>query len=157
MSDRDPYREAGKISYVKAEDYRGEGGKPNTVWVGVDMDGTFQGFGGLCLEPKDIKIFLQELQSAFGVKNQEDLVGQKCYALRAFPTWNEPIWGIESVKTGRAVTLKTLRKAMGYPSPDRLEETKKSLESSISMHERRATEDRLALRKIHASYKDWDQ
>lgn len=154
--ERDPYREFGKITAVKAEEFRGDGGEPNTVWVTWEAEGTGQGFGGLMLDKKGIKVFLDMLCDTFGTRIPEQLVGKPCYALRAFGGWNEPIWGLESGETGRRFTLKSFRTAMGYEAPSRFEETTKSLKSSIAMHERRAAEDRLTLNNLKKTYKDWD-
>lgn len=156
----DAHRQKGKISYVKVENYRGEKDDPNTAWVGVDFNGSGQGFGGLYLDEKAIIGFQKSLTEVFGVEKFEDLVGKECYALRSFSNWNATITGLESFETGRRMTVNDFRRAMGYKVElNELQESIKRTNESIAFHERRAAEERLEIVKLKRGqdYVEWDK
>lgn len=155
--ERDQHHELGKIDYVKVENWRGEG-EPNTVMIGIDLDaGCHQGYGGLHLPDASARAnFLRMLRWTFGVDGNSDLKGQKCYVLRSFTGWNEPIIGLESVETGRSMTTNQFCALEGYKVENALVKRKESILSSIEHHKRRIADDERTLKNLEADYKEWD-
>lgn len=131
-----------------------------TCNIGVNFGGTHQGFGGLCLDPESLKAFVAELCEAFGVRDREALVGQRCYALRALGEWNEPIERLESLGTGRRFTITGFRRRH-YPkhATSRLEDEIRSARGEIEWAQRRANEARERLARLESNesgYVDWE-
>ena len=93
-----------------------------------------------------------------GVMNQKDLVGQKCYVLRAFSGWNEPICGLESIDGKRRMTVNDwCRKEFGKDkAKSRLEQEKESLQSSIERAHRQISENKVRLQNLANDYVEWD-
>jgi len=154
-------RETGVFSYVKVENYRGDGGPPNTVSIGIDFNGggSHQGWGGLYLpSEKEQQVYLKMLCETFGVSKPEELKDVAVVALRSFEGWNEPIVGVENPKTGARFTTKKFRDAMGYPDPSVtvLQERRQSLRNRIA-RARQQEEDAVAeLASINSKYTEWD-
>ena len=151
----DSHRERGTIAKVRVEDFRGDGDKPNTVNVGIEFKSSYQGFGGLMLDEKNIKEFVSQLCYTFGVKKESELAGKECFALRAFSTWNEPIVGLESVDTGRKFTVMAFRTSQGFESPTAYESEVKSLKNRIASAERQISDAENRLQKLASDYVEW--
>lgn len=152
------HREEGVITQVKIENYRGEKGPPNTVSIHIRfVEGGAQNFGGLMIPSKiEIETYLSMVCLTFGVKEWKDLLGQECYALRAFSGWNEPIHGLESVTTGRKFTNNQFRKFMEYPHESMIIEEKQRLERRIVNAENDLQRFRKDLDDLKKNYVEWD-
>jgi hypothetical protein len=145
-------REEGVVTsvFVGKEDHGIE-----TCYVMLNFGGSCQGFGGVALQTKKIqKSFVSDLCKAFGVKTHEDLVGKKCFALRCWETWNEPIEGLEA-EDGKRFTLTGWRKKMGFPS-DRLEAQKESLQAEIRCAARRIERCQQELATLEQNFTSWE-
>ena len=149
----------------------------NTCYVMLDLDdGGTQGFGGLILEGGLLKSFESDLFWLFGTGcavltwgaggtdkaygTEEQLVGQKCYALRALrPCGSEDeIVGLESAETGRIMTIEGWRKRNGVgPTGSPLEEKRGRIERDIEWHRLRIREQEARLATLGDGYKQWDE
>lgn len=148
------HKELGTI--VSAREEASHGGKPNTVLIGWDGGGSYQAFGGLLLNKDDQRLsFMHAVMRAFGVKNFDDLVGKKCFALRSFPTLNEPIEGLMSVDTGRVMTIRQWRRHEGFEHPTRLEQKSDSLRNEIIAAQRRIFDCEERLMTLREDYIEW--
>ena len=78
-------RELGIVDYVT---YGKEDHDILTCSIGIDFDGSHQGFGGLCLDEKVGPDFVNSICELFDVSFLKDIVGKKVYALRCFSDWN---------------------------------------------------------------------
>lgn len=127
------HREEATITKVVVENFReGPDAEPNTVNVWLEFAGGGASmFGGLALDLDGINVFLSMLMATLGVSKQENLVGQKCVALRSFGGFQEPIEGIESRTAGRRFTIRSFRKAMNFPAPSNLEQRTARLKLDI--------------------------
>lgn len=151
----DAYREHGTINSVKGPHTEDHG--ILTTWVFIDFTkGCSQGFGGIMLDAKLAESYTKDLCAAFGVKTIEDLAGKKCYALKSFSGWNEPIEGIESADTGCRFLHNRWRKKHFMDTTDVLSNRKKSVENEISFLNRRLDEEKLKLTKLSKDFVDWD-
>ncbi len=152
------YKEEGVIESVKIQDYRDDGDRPNTVWIFIDyVSGGRQGFGGLCLPTeKDINSFLLSVMTAFSVTDAKKLVGKRCYALKAFDTWNEDVVGLMSFDTGDKMTVNSWRKSAGYPVKLIIDEKRESMRRSIENWRNRIWEEEKRLRELDQHYREWD-
>lgn len=156
---RDNHREPGTIRAVKLEAYRGgPDDPPDTAWVFMDFDaGSSQGFGGLYLNsPEVVDGWVKHFTEAFGVKKYEDLVGKKCYALRSFGGWNEPIHGLETLD-GKRVTVNTFRKSVGFEVKEtEMQRKVRDIKTSIERMKRQIAEQEENLATVNEGYKEWD-
>jgi len=128
-----------------------------TSYITIDFDsGGTQGFGGLCLNnKKTAKSYTDDICKIFGVKNLEDIVGMKCYALRNFDTWNEIISGIETLD-GKRFTHYAWRKKMfpnyvKHPLAEKLE----SLNRDLEYLKKRIVQTELEIASISEKFVDW--
>ncbi len=152
------HREEAVIDYVSVENFRGgKEGEPNTVNMGMKMGGCHQGFGGLSLPDKKLQdAFLETVMMVFGVTKPSDLVGKRCYVLRAFSGWNEPIAGLESLDGKKRMTINGFRKAMGFEVDNRFKEEEKSLRQDILRYKERIESARHRLKTMDDDYVEWD-
>jgi hypothetical protein len=153
---KDSHKEPGTIAKVRIENFRDDGADPNTVNVGIEFKGSYQGFGGLMLPTKALQdAFVNQLMSAFGVRKIQELAGKECFALRSFSTWNSPIVGLESVDTGRRFTISAFRKSQGFNSPTPYEEEVESLNLHIASAERQIADSKKRLAVLASDYVAW--
>lgn len=128
-----------------------------TSYITIDFDsGGTQGFGGLNLGNKKIaKSYTDDICKAFGVKNLEDIVGMKCYALRNFSTWNEIICGLETLD-GKRFTHYAWRKKM-FPEHTKhpLAEKLESLNDDLEYFKKKIEQTELEIAGISEKFVDW--
>jgi hypothetical protein len=128
-----------------------------TMWVGIEMGGNYQRFGGLVLDKNLAEDYVRQLCRTFGVTTLDELEGEECYALYSFGTYSDPIEGIESVKTGRRFLHQTWRKQHFPETPDVLEEKRASILREIAWAEGRAAEERVRLATVGQKFVDWEK
>jgi hypothetical protein len=152
------HREEAVITKVVVENFReGPDAEPNTVNVWLEFGGGGASmFGGLALDRDGINVFISMLMATLGVSKQEDLVGQKCIALRSFGGFQEAIEGLESRTAGRRFTIRSFRKAMNFPAPSNLEQRTQRLKDDIARAERQIKEDKLRLKQVADNYVEFN-
>lgn len=85
-------RELAVVSYEKVDDER-----CLTHWVGLKSPdgGWVQSFGGIVFGQNHLDDWKAELCALFGVSSIEQIAGRQCFVLRCWPTWGEPIEGLD--------------------------------------------------------------
>ena len=156
MSRDDDTRELGTIRSTRFGPERDRGFKVCEVFIDFDGGGT-QGFVfGLGDKPGMAKQVRGEICALFGVRTEKELVGQKCYALRCFPGWNEVIEGLETLD-GKRFTRTSWGRRMGYKVRDNLEERRESLLGRIQSLQRQIAYNRETLSKLDRNYVNWGE
>lgn len=117
------------------------------IWVveiAFDFDGSGQSLQFCTGDEATTQRVEGEFRKLFG---GTPLKGRNAFALRAFPTWNTPITGIEV--DGVRVTRS------GLFGTDELAEREASIQRDIDHHARRIREDTAQLGTIRAEFVDW--
>lgn len=162
----DPRRELGVIESVSIPATGNSDPREQTVFVfwKAAFGSSGQGFGGLYLPAKANRdLFIREVGKIFGIKNAktEDLVGKSVFALRVGGGWGDVIEGLESVETGRIITLDTFRKALdpGYKIPNLRTQEIDDAVRSVTVAEERLAEAKRNLERVVASveYINWNE
>jgi hypothetical protein len=110
----------------------------------------------MCLSSEEHVVAARsELLVLFGVATETELLGQGCYALRAYDRWGEDICGIEA-PNGQRFTRHAFAKRMGYKTQDERETRRKSLLSTVAWTERRRDEALQELTTLDDGYVDWE-
>ena len=115
--------------------------------------GAYQAFGGLSLTPETGADFKAELCAFFG-RSFDALKGAKCYTLRSFSGWNEPIEGLE-LENGKRFVLTAWRRKHWPATESRLDARKKSIQGEIEWLTRRIREETAKLAELEADYTEW--
>ena len=146
-------RELGKISDFRSGE---EDHGIITCVIGIDFNGSHQGFGCLALDEDLLSKFEQDVCDTFNVKTMDELIGKSCYALRCFGFHNDPIEGLESVDTGKRFTISSWRKkhvSIKHDSP--LQRKIKDLKSRIESNRANIIRYTSELESIYSDYTDW--
>lgn len=138
-----------------------------TCSIRIDFKGSTQSFGNLCLDEKLGPDFVRAVCENFGVKvpsapTQRELreclnqlVGQRCYALRCFDDYNTPIEGLEN-QYGDAFLLTTWRRQY-FPDTESPFETRKAeLRQRIESAKQQIARAKVTLAKLPSEYYDWE-
>lgn len=145
-----------------------------TCYVFIELDGGVQAFGGLVLQGESLAWFESDLNWLFGLgaavltwapgetakaySLPEQFVGQEVYALRPWGTNNDAIVGLESVATGRVMTIEGWRKRHNLgPSGTPLEEKRKSIFNEIDRLRWQIKDHERRLEKLEEGYVQWDE
>lgn len=143
------YAEHGTIANV----FRGEAHGIETISIGIDFEGSQQGFGGLALQTKALADdFAADLCATFGVGKLDDLRGKRCTALRCFPYNNEPIEGLEA-PDGRRFILTAWRRRHYPDTLTPLNERSESIRGDIVRLKLQIAERTTLLARLAADYR----
>jgi hypothetical protein len=146
--------------YITSVQVGGGGDGPDTVWVGIslgDNNGAFQAFGGLSLPTEELRAsFITAVADAFGVSDGQKLAGKPCYALRSFNIWGDTICGLESVDTGRKMTVRAWRVSRGMPAISAYEERTAQLNTQVEAVEAQLQELKSRQAKAAELYFEWE-
>lgn len=129
-----------------------------TTWITIKFDeGGQQGFGGLILDAKTNKDFIQKICKLFYVTDLKELHGKKCNALFSFGRWNETMEGLEN-SYGERFTLYSFRKKH-WPDDVKnpFDAEKERLQKEVERHQAAVKEARERIKKLKAGYTDWSK
>lgn len=155
MNVSDTQRESGRIKSLKFgydHDHR--------VWTFcADIRGSVSGDQGFALTfdaESQLKEFVRDVCTCFGVADAEILTGAPCYALRCWGTHSEDMEGLESEATGNRITRtgwarENKRGPIFSPGERRVQ----SLQGEIAHFERRLAEEKAKLAAVFDNYIDW--
>ncbi|MBX3216911.1 MAG: hypothetical protein KF850_33070 [Labilithrix sp.] len=148
---KEEHRQYGTIESVRTGD---EDGRWETTWLFVKFGGSVQGFGGYFLKEHREK-WNAELCALFGVSKLDELVGKRCWALRCFSGWNEPIEGLENAEGQRFVATDFFRRHLSKPVESVIAKRRESIESSIASLTRRINDETRILARLESDYVEW--
>ncbi len=87
-------REAATVSYVRYGEHEHYG--IHTLEMGFNLEAGHQGLGGLSVDPETSgPAMVADICRLFHVSDLDEVKGRTCFVLRCWPTYNEPIEGIE--------------------------------------------------------------
>jgi len=138
-----------------------------TVWITIDFDGGgTQRFGGLAFQKLDyssvlskkddtlINDYIKSVCAAFEVPDLKDLIGKKCFALKSFDSWNQPIEGLES-ECGKRFTIFSWQKKHFPDALNALETKIEMLKREVTYFEHRKQQSIEELKTIKDKFVDW--
>jgi hypothetical protein len=118
-----------------------------TVYIRLQFKGSFQVFGGLCLQDvAGSREYLSEVCAIFNVAESKQLVGQKCIALYSTPCGC--IEGLEAPNGKRFTHYGFIKRHCPGKERTPTEKARESLESDIRHHRRRLAESEEKLRNF---------
>lgn len=130
---------------------------PIQVIVTIDVfgGGSQEKFGGV---PIGFEAWKRELCETFDVQGFEELPGKKCWVLRSFAEFHEPIEGLEAPNGKRFTRTGYARRHGRDPLyPNRLHCRVADISDEISRLERRIAEMRHTLHGLSNRYFEWEE
>lgn len=110
----------------------------------------------MCLKPEHVEAARREICEVFGVNGEAELVGQECFALRAFSSYGAVVSGLEA-PSGRRFTRTGFARRHGYEPWNELELERRALKLEIESSERQIRGARARLKTVGDGYVDWDR